>query len=115
MNKSKRLVALVITACCSTFGQGRLVNAAPTNLTSYIATLNYFSGGLQRYDANTGVYIDTIGSLPIRRSELNLGPDGNFYITIFSFSNQFEIKRIDANTGVTTQFIDASPFGEFVE
>jgi DNA-binding beta-propeller fold protein YncE len=82
------------------------VKAAMPHRKPYIATANYASGDLQRYDATTGAYIDSIGSLPIRRSEIHLGPDGSFYVTI-----PFEIKRIDAVTGATTQFIDASQFG----
>jgi DNA-binding beta-propeller fold protein YncE len=85
--------------------------SANAGLTPYIATVNYFAGGIERYDATTGALIDTIGNLSPWRSELTLGPDGSFYVTKFSYSNDFAIQRIDARTGVTTTFVDASAFG----
>jgi WD40 repeat protein len=108
MTKSRFVLNRTLCTLCLVCALDHQSGLAAPITTPYIATLNYFAGGLQRYDAKTGALIDTIGELPLRRSELNIGPDGNFYVTI---SNQFEIKRIDARTGATTQFIDASQIG----
>jgi len=79
---------------------------------SRIVTLNYFSGGLLQFDAHSGASLGYTPALPLRRSELLGGPDGNVYVTIFSYSDAFEILKVDPNSGVATQFVDGRGYGD---
>ena len=112
MSITKRTLAhyayLVVCLTCLPCAQ---LGPAAAIAKPYIAVANYSFGGLLRYDAKTGAFLDSIGSFPTPRSELNLGPDGNFYVTIFSYSDDFQIHRINPKTGASTLFIDATGLG----
>lgn len=112
----------MVFLACSRFS-GRLVLVMLLNLlltsvapaapvaSPHIVVANYASGDLRRYDATTGAALGSFGSIPIRINELNTGPDGFFYVTIFSFSDQFQIVRVNPDTGATTEFVNWSGNG----
>ncbi len=87
------------------------LGSGATPSSPYIAVANYSGGNILTFDAATGAPLGAFGSFPTPLSEFNRGPDGKLYVTVYSYSDDYNIYRIDPATGASGRFVNGSGYG----